>query len=637
MSAEPAPATSPDTPEPELSFDSMPLSSEVRRALDEMGYETPTPVQAAVFEAATSGRDCIVQARTGTGKTSAFGLPLVDRLVSKTPQAQALILCPTRELALQVSRELDKLSAHRPVSTVAVYGGAPMGRQIERIKQGAQIVVGTPGRTLDHMRRRTLDPTGIKTLVLDESDEMLSMGFERELTAIMEHLPDERQTLLFSATLPPDTERLAKNRLTDPELVILSGDHIGALEVVHYVYMVNSDKIAGMLNVIDTEDPESAVVFCNTKDMTERLANALRREGYDADWLNGDLPQSEREVVMKKTREGKLRFLVATDVAARGIDISHLTHVINFDFPQDAEAYVHRTGRTGRAGRTGTALSLVTPRDIGSLYMLRLTYKIRPIERRLPSALEQQTRAEADIVTSLATTFVARGQSPEHLALARRLLTHDDAEGILAGILREHLSTNPELPELAQSRRRARTIKAPAANGEDRKRPERGRRKRGRRRDAEPAAEPASEAKPSQAKPSEAKPSEAKPSEAKPSEAKPSEAKPSEAKPSKEPQHGAPAANEKRPRKSRPSTRQSNDLVELHVDAGRRDGARVQALKSILADAGVALDEVRRVRVRERYTFVEVTHDVEQAAIAALTGATLGDRTLTAKVSERSK
>lgn len=704
MSAETAPSQNSDTASPEeeaLSFDRMPLSSDVRRSLDEMGYERPTPVQAAVFEVASAGRDAIVQARTGTGKTAAFGLPLVEKLVDKEGAAQALVLCPTRELALQVSREIDALGKHRGITTVAVYGGAAMGRQIDQIERGAQIVVGTPGRTLDHMRRRTLNAKAIKTLVLDESDEMLSMGFERELTAIMEHLPDDRQTLLFSATLPPDTERLARNRLQDPEIVILSGDHIGALEIVHYVYMVSQDKVGAMIQVLETEDPPSAVIFCNTKEATERLATALQREGYESDWLNGDLPQNEREKVMRATREGKLRFLVATDVAARGIDISHLTHVINFDFPQDAEAYVHRTGRTGRAGNTGTALSLITPQDIGGLYILRLTYKIRPIERQLPTALEQRTRLEADIVISLANTFAPRGTSQEHRALARRLLSHDDAESILAGMLREHLSTNPELPELSQSRRRAKTPPPQAPST-----PKRARRGRRRARGEEDEPEAKERKDPKESKdPNESKPKESRRKKRKSSRdrsdddasrderrsrsadetEKPRGRKsdrkssrssrdaadaadagpPTEETPGAAPRadaegepkaeadaKGEPKGESKREPKGaskRESRRESSpgrdspgrddgptDDVELHVDVGRKDGARVQVLKSILVDGGVSLESVRRVRVRERYSFIEVDLVSRDAAIEALTGAKVGDREITAKVSQRS-
>ena len=455
-SASSLPRSEPDATAAAPTFDILPLSRELRETLAEIGYTHPTPVQLAVWEPATRGKDAVVQARTGTGKTAAFGLPIVDHIVRRSqPNVQVLILSPTRELALQISSELERLSKRRNVSVVAIYGGAPMPRQVEQIAGGAQVVVGTPGRVLDHLRRGTLDPKHVRLVVLDESDEMLSMGFERELSAILEHMPKERQTLLFSATVPPDIERMAKTRLRTPEFITLSGDHIGALSILHYVYMVAADKIGALLRMIEVEDPESAVVFCNTKDETERVAGALQRQGFDAAWLNGDLPQNDRERVMSATREGRLRFLVATDVAARGIDISHLTHVINHDFPQDAESYVHRTGRTGRAGRTGTAISLITPQDIGGLYLLRLTYKIRPIEKQIPSEGELKTRAEADFVSMLAEAFTTKEAHPEDLALARRLLTHDRIEAILAGLLRDHLGARPTARDEASAARRA--------------------------------------------------------------------------------------------------------------------------------------------------------------------------------------
>ncbi len=272
-----------------------------------------------------------------------------------TPAVQALVLCPTRELALQVTREMEALAKYRGVKCAAVYGGAPMPRQVEAIRQGAQVVVGTPGRVLDHLRRKTFMPKDLRTVVLDESDEMLSMGFLPQITDIFSFLPENRQTLLFSATLPPDIRRMAESKLRTPEFITLSGDHVGALSIQHFVYLCQTDKVQALIQILETEDPESAVVFCNTKDATKQVASALQQQGYEADWLNADLAQNEREKVMSRTRKGELRFLVATDVAARGIDISHLTHVINFDFPESAENYLHRTGRTGRAGRTGTA------------------------------------------------------------------------------------------------------------------------------------------------------------------------------------------------------------------------------------------------------------------------------------------
>ena len=438
-------------------FDALPLSAEVRRAIDELGYVHPTPVQLAVFEPAVRGKDLVVQARTGTGKTASFGLPLVDGIVKRGLSAvQALVLCPTRELALQVTREVDALAKHRGVRCAAVYGGAPMARQVADIRAGAQIVVGTPGRVLDHLHRGTLDPSAIRTFVLDESDEMLSMGFLPQISEVLGFLPPTRQTLLFSATLPPDIRRVAETRLKSPQFLTLSGDHIGALEINHYVYIVPSDKLGALIQIIEVENPESAIVFCNTKDETKRVAGALEQQGYSADWLNADLPQSDREKVMAATRSGALRFLVCTDVASRGIDISQLTHVINYDFPESAEAYVHRTGRTGRAGRTGTAIALVGPRDVGNLYLLRLTYKLRPIERQLPSAREKKTREESDLLRMFADAFATRKAHADDLALARRLLTHDEAEAIIAGLLRDHLGARPDALDEATAARRAR-------------------------------------------------------------------------------------------------------------------------------------------------------------------------------------
>jgi ATP-dependent RNA helicase DeaD len=443
------------TPPP--TFDVLPLSSEVRKAIDDLGYVHPTPVQRAVYEPATRGKDLVVQARTGTGKTAAFALPLVDNLVKRgTAAVQALVLCPTRELALQVTREMEALAKYRGVKCAAVYGGAPMPRQVEAIRQGAQVVVGTPGRVLDHLRRKTFMPKDLRTVVLDESDEMLSMGFLPQITDIFSFLPENRQTLLFSATLPPDIRRMAESKLRSPEFITLSGDHVGALSIKHFVYLCQTDKVQALIQILETEDPESAVVFCNTKDETKRVAGALQQQGYESDWLNADLAQNEREKVMSRTRKGELRFLVATDVAARGIDISHLTHVVNFDFPESAENYLHRTGRTGRAGRTGTAISLIEPGDVGNLYLLRLTYKLRPIERQLPSARELKTRQEADVLKFFADGIGKRKPHPDDLALARRLLTHELGETIIAGLLRDHLGARPDVLEEAKASRRAR-------------------------------------------------------------------------------------------------------------------------------------------------------------------------------------
>lgn len=450
--------------EPVRSFDDLGLTEPVRKAVRELGWTEPTPVQYESHGPIAAGRDLIVQSRTGTGKTAAFGLPLVDKLVRPEPVLQALILAPTRELALQSTNEIRKLGAHIGVRTAAVYGGASMERQVKELEEGAQIVSGTPGRVLDHLRRGTLDPSRIRVLVLDEADEMLSMGFAKELNAIMETLPKQRQTLLFSATVDGPVQRMAERHMTNPEFITLSGDAVGALGVSHFIYFVSGmNRTGDLVRILEIENPESAIIFCNTKAETEQVAAALQAVGFNADWLNGDLPQNEREKVMARTRKGELRYLVATDVAARGIDVSHLTHVINYSLPNQLEQYIHRTGRTGRAGRTGTAIALVSPPELGTLYYLRLQYKIFPVERSLPRATEDRTRTEIDRLAMIEAAFPHEPEDEITVAVARRLLTHRDAERLVGGLLSRFFNDlSGDVDREAAAARRARPATAVA-------------------------------------------------------------------------------------------------------------------------------------------------------------------------------
>ena len=448
-----------ETPEPEAegaqTFADLGIHDDVLEAIEEMGWETPTPVQRDCYPLAIAKHDVIVQSRTGTGKTGAFGIPLVDGLLSDDGDEQALVLAPTRELALQSAREIAKLGARRGIDTVAVYGGASMEQQVRALDEGARVISGTPGRVLDHLKRGTMKASQLRVLVLDEADEMLSMGFAKELHAIIERLPKERQTLLFSATVDRAIKRVAEKYMTDPQFLGLSGDHVGALGVEHFVYMVSGvGRVANLITVLETEDPESALIFCNTKAETEEVSAALQRGGFNAEWLNGDRPQREREEVLGRVRREEIRFLVATDVAARGIDVSHLTHVINFSLPSNVEQYVHRTGRTGRAGRTGTAITLVGPTELGILYYLRLQYRIFPVERTLPSEGEQRTRQEADRIAMIDAAY-PKAPTESELALVRRFMTHADAERMLAGLLGAFFGTETEdVDKVAASRRR---------------------------------------------------------------------------------------------------------------------------------------------------------------------------------------
>ena len=665
-------------------FDVLPLGAEIRKAIDAIGYVNPTPVQIAVFEPAVRGKSLVVQARTGTGKTAAFGLPLLDQLVKTNVHAvQALILTPTRELALQVARELETLAQFKGTKVVAVYGGAAIGPQVEALQGGAQIVAGTPGRVLDHIRRGTFKTDAIRIFILDEADEMLSMGFAKELHAIADSLPKERQGLFFSATIPPDIERLAQSQLKDPEFITLSSDQIGALEINHYVYLVpGGDKREAFFRILEVENPESAIVFCNTKDETERLAEYLKSRGFEADWLNGDLDQKDRERVMAATREGKLRFLVCTDVAARGIDISHLTHVINYDFPESAEYYVHRTGRTGRAGRTGTAISVIGPKDLGNLYMMRLTYKIRPIEKQLPSAQELKTREEADLVSMFLEAYGSREPHPEDLALARRLVTHVDAERVLAGLLRDHLGARKEDPRIAaaearraknppkieeprppRAERPARTDRAEraAATTDPAPRPSAPTLRSSRTRDRRGAAPHASytEWEPKAEKdddepilagglagglgggsgererispplpsftvsdeaPVSSEPATIKrvPRRAAPDAATAGEAQPREP---REPRQGPPPADDAG----------DEGFSQVFLNVGRRDGVKAGDLQKLLTEkAGIDRKDTGRIRVRDRISFVGVKPEALDQAIAAIAGQIIGGRTVIAE------
>lgn len=650
----------------------LPLSEEVRRAVDELGYVHPTPVQRAVFEAAAEGADLVVQARTGTGKTAAFGLPLVDRLVkSEKPTVQALVLSPTRELALQITRELSALGKHRKLRFAPVYGGAPMQRQIDDIREGAQLVIGTPGRVLDHLSRGTLDPTTIRIVVLDESDEMLSMGFLPQINEILSYLKQAHQTLLFSATVPPDVRRMAETRLKDPQFITLSGDHIGALEIQHFVYLSRRDKGAELVQIIEIENPESAIVFCNTRDQTKRIAAALQQQGYAADWLNADLAQSDREKVMAATREGKLRFLVATDVAARGIDISHLTHVINADFPESTENYVHRTGRTGRAGRTGTAISLITPQDVGNLYMLKLTYKIFPIERELPTQREQRTRQEADIVSMFAEAFCSRRPHPDDLSLARRLISHEAADVIVAGLLRDHLGARPEAQESAAALRRSRlpapVTEAPGEHGAERrkerrseeredraaragreerredrdkrKKKDKDKRKKKRSDEGDSSQSPVTQAFEGESAGDEPVAAQTDWAEPEPlAEVSPSPERPAPRDVAR-PSNGHAAPHGERPRRreeasdlpARGDVADEEGVVRLFVNLGRKQGVRREDIGDVLEEQGFEEDDVSFVKVRERHTFVGVPVELEKRALLALDGALIRGRTAQAE------
>src|SRR5256712_9397390 len=369
------------------SFADLPLSDELRRGIAERGYTTPTPVQAAVIGPILAGRDVICRSKTGTGKTAAFGIPLLERIPGGTRKASALVLCNTRELALQVSQELEALARHKNISVIAVYGGAPMGAQTQALQAGAEVIVGTPGRVYDHIRRGTLKLDDARIAVLDEADEMLSAGFYEEVTRILDHLPSDRQPLLFSATAPPEIRQIATKYPRNPRTIPLSGDVFTVEHIKNVIYYVVDQypKPRNLLYLLEREDPESAIVFCNTRTDTELIANVLNRNGLDAEMLNGDLPQKERERVMGKVKRGELKVMVATDIAARGVDISDLSHVINYSLPERPSVDLHRVGRTGRIGKKGVALNLISGKELATFTALEKKYGIVFEKRMMPT------------------------------------------------------------------------------------------------------------------------------------------------------------------------------------------------------------------------------------------------------------
>src|SRR5438132_1514522 len=361
------------------SFADLPLSEELRKGIADRGDVQATPVEAAVFGPIRAGRDLICRSKTGTGKTAAFGVPLLERIPGGTRKASALVLCNTRELALQVAQEIEGLGKYKDLRVIAVYGGAGMKEQTDALRAGAEVIVGTPGRVYDHIRRGSLKLGETKIAVLDEADEMLSSGFYEEVTRILDHLPPDRQTLLFSATVPPDIEQIVQKYLRNPEQILLSGDVYTVEHIKNVIYYVVDayPKPRNLLYMLELESPESAIVFCNTRTDTDLVTAVLNRHGLDAELLNGELPQKERERVMAKVKRGEVRFMVATDIAARGIDISDLSHVLNYSLPEDPAVYLHRVGRTGRIGKKGTAISLVSGAELNTLSVLEKKYGIR--------------------------------------------------------------------------------------------------------------------------------------------------------------------------------------------------------------------------------------------------------------------
>jgi len=591
----------------DIGFDEMNLSEPLRRALAERGYTHPTPVQARAFRPVMEGKDLIVRSKTGTGKTAAFGLPLLEKIPADEKRVRALILCPTRELAMQVADELRSLGKHKGVKVAAIYGGASMKQQEDAFEEGTPIIVGTPGRVFDHINRGNLKLDGCDHAVLDEADEMLNQGFYEEVTRILDRLPKARQVLLFSATVPTDIQNLIARYTTNAETLLLSGD-VFTVEHIHHVRYDVSDafpKPRNLIYILEKEEPPNAIIFCNTRDDTALVTAVLNRNGFDAELLNGDLPQKERERVMGKVKRGEVAFMVATDIAARGIDISGLEYVINYSLPEDPAVYLHRVGRTGRIGNKGTAINLFSGRELATYTVLEKKYGIKFERQEMPApeeAMRLWTERHVREIQEASGSSIFEGFLP----LAAQLKNKPNADDLVAFLLKYFFSRmrmekaqqaqEAEGREPVPARKPESRSEGRGRGGRDDKR-ERGGERRERGEDRRERVE----------------------------------------KPIARPEH---PDRERRPRRDEP--RRERDVgasrgaaaleagpgeVKLWVNLGTADGLGPGSIATALEDAGAPLGKMVRAELRPTFAYVFVAED-DSPGFEALNGKQHGAKTL---------
>ena len=433
--------------ENKTTFNDLGLTDELLAALNGKGFEEPTDIQALTIPRMLAGEsDIIAQAQTGTGKTAAFGLPLLQLIDPADTAVQALILVPTRELAIQVAEEIHSLRGTRPIRTIPIYGGQAFDQQLRRLKSGTQIVVGTPGRVIDHLHRKTLKVDAIRHLILDEADEMLNMGFIEDIEEIMAHTNPDKRTLLFSATMPARIRELARKYMQNHELVTAKKQQLTANLTEQIYFEVKApDKFEALSRIIDIEDGFYGIVFCRTKSDVDEVASHLTERGYDAEPIHGDIPQTQRERTLDKFRKKRCTILVATDVAARGIDVSDLTHVINYSLPHDPDAYVHRIGRTGRAGKQGTAITFITPSEYKRLMFIQKMARA-DIKKSTVPKVKDILKARRKKIYEDVTALRESGVQEEFRDWATRLLGNNDPAEFLAALLQYSFAEelNPE-------------------------------------------------------------------------------------------------------------------------------------------------------------------------------------------------
>ena len=422
-----------------IRFDELNLDAKILRAVTDMGFEAASPIQAKAIPLEIEGKDIIGQAQTGTGKTAAFGISLLQKIDPKNKKLQAVVLCPTRELAIQVADEIRSLAKYmHGIKVLPIYGGQEIVKQIRSLKDGVQVIIGTPGRVMDHMRRKTIKFGQVHTVVLDEADEMLNMGFLEDMETILSELPEERQTVMFSATMPAAIAEIAKKFQKEPEIVKVVKKDLTVPKVTQYYYEVKpKNKIEVMCRLLDMYAPKLSVVFCNTKRQVDELVLALQGRGYFAEGLHGDLKQVQRDRVMNGFRKGRTDILVATDVAARGIDVDDVEAVFNYDIPQDEEYYVHRIGRTGRAGREGKAFSLVVGKEVYKLRDIQRYCKTKIVPQPIPS-IDDVTEIKADKILCQAEELLQDSDMNRLIDIIEKKVLEEDYTtlDLAAGLLR---------------------------------------------------------------------------------------------------------------------------------------------------------------------------------------------------------
>lgn len=426
-----------------LTFQELGLSPQVLQAVNEMGFEETTPIQQQAIPVALQGKDLIGQAQTGTGKTAAFGIPMVERFDVEQEKIQGLVVTPTRELAIQVAEEIYKIGQFKGIRALPIYGGQNIDRQIKALKKRPHIIVGTPGRLLDHIRRKTIRLQQIKVVVLDEADEMLNMGFIEDIEKILQETPAGRQTLLFSATMPKSLQSVTQRFMQEPETIGVKSKELTVPSTEQYYMEVFDNKKFNVLcRLLDIQSPELAIVFVRTKRRVDEIAEALKKRGYSAERIHGDLSQAMRDYVMHSFREGIIDTLVATDVAARGLDISGVTHVYNFDIPQDPESYVHRVGRTGRIGHSGQAITFVTPRELHLLNVIESLIRMKIPRRAVPTSADAIAGQQHLIMEKL-VQVAESAEIEKYKGFAKEMLEENDSVTLLSAALKM-LTKEPE-------------------------------------------------------------------------------------------------------------------------------------------------------------------------------------------------